>query len=757
MRSAFYRLIFMHCLTIVLSAQTIAPNAPGADAQWESAGKQGVGTANSLNSKIWFTLQGGVLTEVFYPTADMANVQNLQLVIFDPETRKVETERDDATHRIQILNNHSLSFRQTNTAKSGKWKITKDYVTDPQNNSILVKINYTGLSSNELYLYYDPSLNNSGMQDTAWTDGKAFLAAEGDKTSALICSRCELDEMTNGFLDTNDGISQLKKNGKIINQFARAEKGNVVQTARLSSSFSDKLSKANSRSFELVLSFGRNSSEALKTAQNSAVRGFQKIRLEYEKGWGDYVKTLPKTRAKYQAQLNVAAMVLKAHEDKTFRGGQIASLSKPWIYGAAANDPYVGGYHLVWARDLYQVSTAYMALGDNEAAKRALNYLFKVQQREDGSFPQITWLDGRIIGDAIQMDEVSYPLILAYQLGQNDPETYTKHIKRSADYIVKNGPKTQQERWEEKPGYSPATIAAEIAALVCSAEIARKNADEISAKTYLATADDWAANVEKWTATTNGMYADGKYYLRLTQNGKPDAGEKIELNNNGGIADEREIVDAGFLELVRLGIKSPNDPLIVKSIAVIDQVLKVKTPNGEGFYRYFRDGYGEMPDGRPWNWDGKYTGKGHLWVLLTGERGQYELARGEFGKARLRLDAMRGFANEALMLPEQVWDKSQNTNPNLVFGEGAGSATPLAWSMAQFIRLAVNLRANKNLETPEVVYTRYVKSRHAKRAANFSRMNKKAVLLVKERERVGFNRRAKFRIESNKLYSGKTK
>jgi glucoamylase len=306
---------------------------------------------------------------------------------------------------------------------------------------------------------------------------------------------------------------------------------------------------------------------------------------------------------------------------------------------------------------LYQVATAFMALGDTEAAKRALNYLFTVQQKTDGSFPQITWLDGRPLGDAIQMDEVSYPLILAYQLGQTDRATYLNHIKRSADYVVKNGPTTQQERWEEKNGYSPATIAAEIAGLVCAAEIAKKNDDETSAKIYLATADNWAAKVEKWTATSSGIYGDGNYYLRLTQNGKPNAGEKIALNNNGGIADEREIVDAGFLELVRLGIKSPNDELIKKSVAVIDRVLAADTPNGEGFYRYFRDGYGEMADGRPWNWDGNYTGKGHLWVLLTGERGQYELARGDFRKAENRLAAMLGFANEAMMLPEQIWDK----------------------------------------------------------------------------------------------------
>ncbi len=706
----------------VLFAQTLAPGAPGNDARWESAGKQGIGTANSLASKVWFTLQGGALTEVFYPTADMANVQNLQFVVFDPATRIVETERDDATHEIETLNDYSLSFRQINTAKSGAWKITKEYVVDPQNDSVAIKINYRGSASNQIYLYYDSSLNNSGMKDTAWTDDKTLLASEANIASAIICSGCQFTKMVNGFSGVNDGISQLKNGGKIADQFARAERGNVVQTAKIEPASSAEFSrvKVKSNFFVLVLSFGKTSGEALKAANLSSQKGFQNIQKEYQKGWQNYVKTLPKVEAKYQAQLNFAAMVLKAHEDKTYRGGQVASLSKPWIYGSAANDPYVGGYHLVWSRDLYQVATAFMALGDVEAAKRALNYLFTVQQREDGSFPQITWLDGRPLGDSIQMDEVSYPLILAHELGADDRATYLKHIKRSADYIVKVGPQTQQERWEEKPGYSPATIAAEIAGLVCAAEIAKKNGDETSANLYLKTADGWAANVEKWTATTTGKYGDGNYYLRLTKNGTPDAGDKIELNNNGGTADERDIVDAGFLELVRLGIKSPNDKLIVKSLAVVDEKLSVKTPNGESFYRYVRDGYGEMADGRQWNFDGKYTGKGHLWALLAGERGQYEIALAnskfriqnsksnlELSKAKTRLDAMLGFANEGMMIPEQVWETAEKTGFDFSFGEGAGSATPLAWSMAQFIRLTLALQNKKNSDTPAVVFGRY--------------------------------------------------
>jgi glucoamylase len=188
------------------------------------------------------------------------------------------------------------------------------------------------------------------------------------------------------------------------------------------------------------------------------------------------------------------------------------------------------------------------------------------------------------------------------------------------------------------------------------------------------------------------------------------------VGNGGGDYDERQIVDAGFLELVRLGVRRADDPLVAKSVAVVDSVIKVRTPNGETWYRYNHDGYGEMEDGRPWNWDGKYTGKGHPWPLLAGERGEYELARGEKAAAAHRLASLAAFANEGMMIPEQVWESVRSPGPRLRFGEGTGSATPLAWSMAQFIRLAANLKAGRNLEMPDIVFARYA-ARAASRGA----------------------------------------
>jgi glucoamylase len=685
------------------AGNNLAPGAPGLEARWPSAGKQGVGTSNTLESKVWLTLRRGVMTEVYYPTVDVANSQELQFVVVSAGGR-VEMESENTTHRIEVIDPRALSFRQTNTARNGAYTITKTYTTDPERHTILINVEFKSHTpaARALYVYYDPSLNNSGLHDSAWTEGDALLASDAGRTSALLSST-GLTEMTNGYLGTSDGLVQLLEGGampagRIEKQYRRAADGNVVQMARV----------REGAPFTIALGFGQGTEEALANARASLAKGFTRVRAEYERGWHEYLASLRRVEAKYQAQFDMAAMILRAHEDKTYRGANIASLSVPWGGGASANEPNVGGYHLVWSRDLYQVATALHALGDKAGADRALNYLFKVQQKADGSFPQNSWLDGRPFWGSLQMDEVAYPLILAYALGRTDNETWTKHVKPAADFLVKHGPRTPQERWEEKPGYSPSTIAAEIAGLVCAAEIARRNDAGAAAAIYLATADEWARNVERQTATSTGMHGDKVYYIRIAHvDDDPNDGDLMNAGNGGADYDEREYVDAGFLELVRLGIRRADDPLVARSLAVVDKVLRVETPSGAAWYRYNHDGYGEMDDGRPWNFDGKYTGKGRLWALLSGERGQYELARGETAAAHMRLGHMLGFANEGLMLPEQIWDRRESPRPEFVFGEGTGSATPLAWTMAQFIRLAANLSEGRNLETPDIVATRY--------------------------------------------------
>ncbi|MEP9381831.1 glucan 1,4-alpha-glucosidase [Nocardioides sp. KR10-350] len=683
------------------AAEATAPGAPGASSTWTTGAKDGIGTSTTTSSKVWFSLTQGVLSEVYYPRVDVADSQGLQLVVTDGRTF-TDREDTDTTHRIRLLDPHSLSYQQVNTDKQRRYRITKTYVTDPARDSVVVSVRVTSLDGGRYsaYVLYDPSLANSGKHDSATTHGGALLASDttGDTpvASALV-ARPAFTATSSGYAGSSDGWTDLADDHTLDHRYTNAPDGNVVQLGRLAST-------GRTTSATVVLGFGADTATAERTARTTLRSPFGRTSAAYRSGWSSYLRSLkrpPRSVSRdrsLETQYDVAVMTLKAHEDKTYRGANIASLTVPWGEAVNADEPGVGGYHLVWARDLYQVATAQLAAGDSAAANRSLDYLFDVQQKPDGSFPQNSLLDGTPYWGSLQLDEVAFPIVLAQQLGRSDAATWG-HVKRAADFLVGRGPSTPQERWEEEGGYSPSTIAAEIAGLVCAASIARANGDDASAGLYLATADDWRRHVADWTFTTTGPLGDHRYFERIDDNGDPNDGHSLEINNGGGTYDERGIVDAGFLDLVRLGVLPADDPDVLASLPEVDSTIRVVTPDGPMWYRYNHDGYGEKPDGSPY--DG--TGQGRLWPLLSGERGEYALASGQSAGSYLR--TMAGAANDGYMIPEQVWDEPSTSD--FTFGEGTGSATPLAWSMAQYVRLAQSIDAGKPVETPSVVAQRY--------------------------------------------------
>lgn len=669
-----------------------APNGPGMLPTWTAGSKEAVGTATSVESKVWFTLQGGILTEVYYPRLDTAEVRTLEFAVSDG--KRVWVESKDMVHALERVEADVLLYRQTSRDREGKFKLTKTYVTDPERDALLMDVSFSGPAGYSLYVLFDPALKNSGYGDTGLSEGDALVTHKGDVAAALI-GKPGFVEMSSGFAGTSDGYTDLLLHHALTEKYAKAETGNVLQAAKLPSG----------GDVVLALGFGKDAEAAVETARKSLSREFAAVRAEYVAGWKEYVRGLRHVDSKYERMFELAAMVLKAHEDKTYRGAMIASMSVPWGFAVKASEPTVGGYHLVWARDLYEVATGLLAAGDRAAAERALNYLLTVQQKPDGSFPQNSWLDGKAYWTALQMDEVSYPLILAWQLGRTDEETWTKHLRREAEFVVAHGPATEEERWEEVPGYSPSTMAAEIAGLVCAADIARKNGAAEDAQRYMRVADEWSGNLEKWLVTTTGHLAKPgtAYYMRINDTTDPNDGGKLDVHNGGGVWDKRDVVDAGFLELVRLGIRPANDPIIANSVQVIDGTIRTETPNGPGFRRYNHDGYGETYFGGPW----LGAGVGRLWPIFTGERGEYEIARGQ--NAERYLAAMEQFANAGGMIPEQVWDQADPTESGFVFGSGTGSATPLAWSMAQFLRLVVCEEEKRIVEMPSIVAEHFVK------------------------------------------------
>ncbi len=432
-------------------------------------------------------------------------------------------------------------------------------------------------------------------------------------------------------------------------------------------------------------------------AKAALKRGFGAAAREYAQGWRSYLDGLQRPKSADRRLYDMSVMVLAATEDKTHPGASIASPSFPWAFGFDRElAPELGPYALVWPRDLYHVSTAMIAAGDRGFARRALDFMLREQQQPDGHLPQNTRVDGTPVWTKVQLDQVAAPLLLAWHLDQREKSTVDA-LRRSADYLLSypNAPFSEQERWENQDGYSPATIASAVAGLVCFADLLRRNGE--NADRYLAAADEWQRRVEGWTATRTGPYEPKPYYLRVTKDGQPDRGTRYNLgDNNPTDIDQRAVVDPSFLELVRLGVKRADDPVIANTVRVVDQQLKE-----QGYWhRFTQDGYGETADGRPWNinWPTPTRTYGRLWPLLSGERGEYELLIGERSTAAKRLREIAATANSGLMLPEQVWN-----------GRGTTSATPLAWTHAQYVRLAWSLDAGRPVERPDVVANRYAR------------------------------------------------
>jgi len=509
-----------------------ATDGPGDNSSRTTGAKQGIGTSATSASKIWFTLGQGITHEVYFPQIDVPNVQDLQFIVSDRNTF-VDLERDATNHEVLLPDPQALTYRQVNTAKSGRYRITKTYVTDTDRPVLLMQTRFEVLSGGpyDLYVLYNPSLNGSGMGDSGASTGNALVASDGNVASALIASPGFV-EVSNGYTAKgSDGLVDLKNAKRLTTVFdAAPSPGNLVQIGQIN--------VGQDTTFVLALGFGATRQEAANNANVSLATNFATRQSRYQEGWHAYLGplTVPSSvtgSTQLRTQYNVALMAPKAFDHKTNPGAGIASLATPWrdVVGADGCCVFAdghGGYQSVCARDLYEVATAQLAAGDKNAAGRYLDFLFNKQQRGDGSIPHHSRVNGDALDGATQMDEVAYPIILAWQLNRTDPATWSK-VQKSADFIVRSGPRTDKERWEEQSGFSPSTIAAEIAALVCAADIADKNSDPGAAATYRNTADDWQRNIENWAFTTSGVFPDKRYYIRINDDQNPNDGGTIVM------------------------------------------------------------------------------------------------------------------------------------------------------------------------------------------------------------------------------------
>ena len=690
----------------VAVAPSDAPGAPGAPATWTTGDKEGLGTSTTAASKVWYTLTGGTLSEVYFPSGNTPNVRELQFAVTDGATFAQRENDDSTTRTVALVDQKSLTYRQTTTDRQGRWRLTKTYVTDPARATVLIDVQFQTLAGGpyQLFTLYDPSLAADSLNDSGATSGAALVASDthlaGSPVATAVVASTGFSRTSTGYVGTSDGWTDLAAHDTLTSTYPQAGPGNIAQVGQLP------VTGATTH-VTLALAFAPNTDQALSTAGASLGTPFATTRDAYQSGWHGYLAGLKRApdvlSGALLTQYWASVMTIKAHEDKTFPGAFIASLTIPWGQAVDATGATGGGngYHFVWARDEYQQVSSLLAAGDTVAGQEAVTWLFTRQQQPDGHFPQNSTVDGTPDQTNVQLDETAFPIILAWQVGRFDATFYRQHISRAADYLVATGPSTPQERWEETGGYSPSTTADEIAGLTAAAAIADRAGDTAGAAIYQATADSWQRQVEKWMYTTTGNLSDGRYYIRISGSGNPDDGASRSYANGAGTHLENSVVDAGFLELTRLGVKAPNDPYVKHSLLAVDQSIKVVTPSGPVWKRYTFDGYGETADGAPWTG----VGIGRPWPILTGERGEYVLANG--GNALPYLRTLANTANDGHMIPEQVWDQADPTSFGHVFGKGTGSAAPLAWAMGVYVRLAQGINAGRPIETPSVVAKRY--------------------------------------------------
>jgi glucoamylase len=673
-----------------------ATGAPGIEPRWTHSAKDVVATAYSTASPIWFTASGGVLSEIYFPTIDRPQIRDLQYLVTDGETFFHDAHRDQDSS-IEYLDDRGLGVRITNADRAGRYRVVIEAITDPHQPCVLLDTRLEGdadlLGRLRLFVLLSPHLNVGGWGNSAnlaRMAGYEFLTAHKDNTWLALGANVRFVRRSCGYVGRTDGWQDLDRNFKLDWEFASAPDGNVALTAEIA--------LPEDRHFTLGLAFGNGMHRAVTCLYQSLGVPFIQHATRFLEQWSracSHMYPLERWTGDGGHLCNRSRELLLAHEDKRFPGALIASLSIPW--GEVKGDEDLGGYHLVWTRDMVNSATGLLAGGDLATPLRALIYL-ACSQRPDGGFPQNFWIDGTPYWQGIQLDEVAFPIMLAYRLvhagatmGAFDPYPM---VLAACRYLIREGPVTPQERWEENSGYSPSTLASNIAGLVCASELARGRGDPATSRFLLDYADFLESHIERWTVTGQGFLVPGikRHYVRINPadsaqklpSDDPDQGTVAIRNRPPGapyLFPAAEIVDAGFLELVRYGIRRPGDPLIEDSLRVVDSVLKTDFPAGPCWKRYTHDGYGQRDDGGPF----QVWGIGRPWPLLTGERGHYELAAGRDAVPFLR--AIEKFATPTRLLPEQVWDRPDLPGALMQFGGPTGAAMPLMWAHAEYLKL----------------------------------------------------------------------
>ena len=673
---------------------------PGVPPTWTSSAKDIVGCALG-SSRVWFTVGHGILNEVYYPRVDIPQIRDLGFIVADGHGFWIELKRLGAYRislpapgipAVEIVHEHA------------RFELRLRIVADPLRDVVMIELALDGDDGLRPYALLAPHLGGTGGDNRAEARthrGRGILWAEqGPFGLALAAADAHQDDawraMSAGYVGASDGWQDFARNGALAWNFDTAGPGNVALVGELPTAAT------------LALAFGTSRESAATLAFSALRQPFANVWERFVGGWRAWhaaVHVPPNLPPELRTPLATSAMVLRVHQDRTYPGAMVSSLSIPW--GNAHDD--IGGYHLVWPRDLVESAGGLLALGAVEDAANVLRYLIATQQ-EDGNWSQNQWLGGKAFWLGNQLDETAFPVLLGAALadqGALDGIEVHDMVRRALTFIARNGPATGQDRWEEDPGLNAFTLAVCISAMVCGAQYLAEPARTFA----LQLGDYWNARIEDWTVVRDTDLARSLgvagYYVRIapppSATGHRGLDYILPIRNRAcdPALPAEEQVSTDFLQLVRLGLRDPHDPLVVDSIKVIDHRLGTETPAGPAWHRYTGDGYGERPDGRPFDGDGV----GRAWPLLSGERGHYEVVAGRDPLPYLL--AMNAMTGRGGLIPEQVWDTSPIPEHGLFPGRPTGSAMPLVWAHAEFIKLALSRALGRPCDRSEAVWRRY--------------------------------------------------
>ncbi len=662
----------------------VAPGAPGVPPSWTSSAKDIITTALGA-SRVWATVGDGIVNEVYWPSAGRPQVRDLGFIVAG----------SGGWHEVKCASDYEVTLPKPFLPlprilhNGSDYQLDLQLSPDPSRDVLLISFRLIGQT--KLYVLLAPHIGGNGSHNNAHVDGG--LAAWRDEEALYLAADCGFSRGSAGYVGSSDGWQDFSCNGDMRWTYTEALDGNVALTGELASSCG-----------VLALAFAGTIEGARTLAQSSLSEGFETAQAGCAAGWESWAAKLdlPEAPEAIRREACLSAMVIKAHEGKTYPGSVVASLSIPW--GNTTDS--IGGYHLVWARDAVETGLALLAMGLVDDARRLLGYLIATQ-RPDGSWSQNSFPDSRPFWTGIQLDEVGFPILLAAKLHEVGSATelsgLERMLRKAAGYVARNGPISPQDRWEENAGISPFTVGIEIAALVAAAE---RLAEED--RTYaLSLADYWNERIEDWTYVADPeaqekFGVDG-FYVRIASpaidrewRGRPDVGKRQQND-----LKPKSLIGMEYLYLPRLGLRHANDFRIQNTLKVSEAVLRVETLSGAAYRRYDEDAYGEYDDGRPF--DG--NGVGRAWPLLVGERGHLDVLLGQ--DPLPYLERMARMTGRGGLIPEQVWDAAPIPERGLFSGKPSGSVMPLVWAHAEFLKLLVARTRGRPVEMLECVQNRW--------------------------------------------------